>query len=163
MLANFNAGGYRITNVAAPVASTDVVRLADISNTSGNTVVNSDILSSSAVNGPGNGNVANLTSVNLTAGTWILFGQICTNSSNCPSFLQAQITLTSAAFAALETGGTNGAYGVGGSSNVLYLPVGGSTFVLASPATLYLVYSPYYAGSSSGSKFYGSLTAVPVP
>ena len=116
-------------------------------------VVMSDIPVGSAAAPPGgSGSTNNLTSVSLTAGNWLCFGNIAATGTGSSSIYQAQMSLTSGAFAASETGGLV--------FSADPLPTGPWLFSVNTTKTLYLVYSLTYSGSVG---VYGSLVAVRMP
>ena len=109
MLANLNAGGFKMTNLATPTNPHDAARLVDLPTppTYPAPLVSSIPLGSD-ITPPGGSNSTNsLTSVSLTAGTWMVFGNLIVQGGVVTNFI-SQVSLSATTFDGYESGGTNG-------------------------------------------------------
>lgn len=108
---------------------------------------------------------ANVTSISLTPGDWIVWGNICTSpgATTTVSVFQGSISTTSATFPTAPNGGAwvLAPYSLSSAGTPECLPVGMLTVSISTTTTYYLIAQATFAVSTNA--VYGSITAMRIP
>lgn len=124
--------------------------------------VSSTVLAGSAV-GLSTGVTANITSISLAAGTWLVSGNICTvnpGSTVVTYFVGSCSTVSATQATAPNNGGYVIDYPVASAGFYPAFPVGSALLTLTVPTTVYLVVTAGFSTSTLSA--YGSINAIPI-